>query len=172
MVVLLIVAIALGIGVPSFKSLIERTRTRTSMEDIVELLRLARLTAVEQLATVTVCASADGVSCSNSAADWNHKLIALRPDPDNGAGTEAVMNMSVGDGVTLSHNRTYSDADGAGGYTIDFQANGWTPGDQGSLFVCPDSGDDQYAYRIYIAMSGKIRAVPHDDDAGWTCTEA
>lgn len=172
MIVLLIVAIALGLGTPALQNLVERTRTRTTMEDIVELLRLARLTAVEQMASVTVCASADGSTCSGAEADWSTQLIAFRPDPEDASQNKPIMSLNISDSISLSHNKTYAGANGSGGYTLDFQANGWTPGDQASLFVCPENGNSRYAYRIFIAMSGKIRVQPYANGADWSCGAA
>lgn len=168
MIVLLILSIVLAIGVPSFLGLIEKTRTRTATEDLVELLRLARLTAVEQATRVSVCASTDGATCSGSKDDWNKRIIAVH-NPESGT-PETLINLEVGNGVTLTHNKHDANEQGEGGYTIDFTANGWTPGDQASLFVCSDEGTSDSAYRIYIAISGKIRVEQYEEGVDWSCS--
>ena len=76
MITLLVLAIILGIALPSFSALIEKLAIRSTTESIVEALRTARVTAVEEQTDIKVCGLGANNTCSN--ADWDKGLIILR----------------------------------------------------------------------------------------------
>lgn len=168
LVVLTIAGILLAFAVPSFSTFIEKTKIRTTAEDFVELARMARLTAVENRVEVQVCGSNDGTTCGD-IDDWATTIIALKiTDPLDATQNEVVMTMSV-------NNRALVTKNNAANTTIDFQPSGWTPGDLASVFFCSINGGQDYSYRTYIAISGKVRTVSFDqatssEKTGWLCS--
>jgi type IV fimbrial biogenesis protein FimT len=69
MIVLAISAIMVSMALPSFTGLIARNRLSSESSGLMADLMLARSEALRQGSLVTVCASADGQTCSNGA-NW------------------------------------------------------------------------------------------------------
>ena len=66
MVALGVVAIALGIGVPAFATLLANNRMSAAVNDLVASLHAARSEAVKRQVTVTLCPTPDGTgACTN-----------------------------------------------------------------------------------------------------------
>jgi type IV fimbrial biogenesis protein FimT len=84
LVVVAIVAILLGIGVPSYRYITNSYRMSAEMNSLVGDLMYARAEAIREGQPVAICVSADGVSCSG-ATTWENGWIVF-PDPGgNGA---------------------------------------------------------------------------------------
>ncbi len=71
-----IAAIVLAIGIPSFSSLLKGNRTTTQTNLFVSSVNLARSEAVKRGIQVTLCASMDASSCTEST-DWSAGWILL-----------------------------------------------------------------------------------------------
>jgi type IV fimbrial biogenesis protein FimT len=90
LVVIVIVAIMMGIGVPSFKYVTNSSRLSAEINGLLGDMQLARAEAVKEGKSVTICAaSADQTSCSN-APDWSNGWIVYAdptavgvPDPND-----------------------------------------------------------------------------------------
>ena len=82
MVVISILAILLGIGVPSFRATIEGNRITTVANDLVGALQFARSEAVKRGTNVVLCSSADQASCSGVWINgWVARNNAAPADP-------------------------------------------------------------------------------------------
>ena len=82
MVTISILAILLGIGVPSFRTMIEESRIRSVSTDIVRALELARSEAVKRGTPITLCASSDQATCSGTWVNgWLVKDNAVAANP-------------------------------------------------------------------------------------------
>ncbi len=66
MVTVSVLAILLGIGVPSFRAMIEGNRITTVANDLVSGLQFARSEAVKRGANVTLCSTNDQSTCSGT----------------------------------------------------------------------------------------------------------
>src|SRR5271154_4492007 len=66
MTTLTVAGILLAIGVPSFRYVTWSNRASSEINGLLGDLQLARGEAIREGQTVTVCASTDGASCSNS----------------------------------------------------------------------------------------------------------
>ncbi len=141
-----VAAIVLGLGIPNFSDLLEKTRVRRAAQDVVELLQLARLTAVEQQQSVAVCGSSDGINCDQTKANWGQKLIARYPANDN---VLSVINLS--NKIALHNNNLAS---------VSFNLAGWGSAAASSFFVCPKTAYGN-AYKITIPLSGHVRMEPY-----------
>lgn len=81
LVTIAILAILLGIGVPSFRSMVESNRIRTVSNDLVSALQLARSEAVKRGVPITLCSSNDQASCSGAWANgWVVRNDAVAAD--------------------------------------------------------------------------------------------
>jgi len=83
MVVISILAILLGIGVPSFRATIEGNRITTVANDLVGALQFARSEAVKRGTNVTLCSSNDQATCSGGWVNgWvARNEAAVAPEP-------------------------------------------------------------------------------------------
>ena len=83
MVTLVIAAILLTAGVPSFNTLIKNNRLTTSNNELVSALNLARSEAIKRGLRVTVCKSSDQASCDTSGTGWQQGWIVFTDTNDN-----------------------------------------------------------------------------------------
>jgi type IV fimbrial biogenesis protein FimT len=90
MVTIAIAAILLGLGVPSFRTLIENNRIAAASNDIVTALQFARSEAVKRAVLVDFCGTADQVTCVAAGATGSlvrtaaGDVLRLWPAPGNG----------------------------------------------------------------------------------------
>ncbi|MGA2189597.1 MAG: GspH/FimT family pseudopilin [Steroidobacteraceae bacterium] len=82
-IVMLIVGIIAAIGVPSFKYVTASNRIAAEINAMLGDMRYARTEAVKEGLPVTVCASADGLTCSKSSASWQSGWIIFSDPSGN-----------------------------------------------------------------------------------------
>jgi type IV fimbrial biogenesis protein FimT len=80
MVTLLVLAILLGLAVPSFRDASLSSRLTGYANDLVAGVQIARSEAIKRNATVTLCASEDGATCAEDVG-WEVGWIILAPRP-------------------------------------------------------------------------------------------
>jgi type IV fimbrial biogenesis protein FimT len=80
MVTLLVLAILLGLAVPSFRDASLSSRLTGYANDLVASVQIARSEAIKRNATVTLCASTNGSSCAEDVG-WEVGWIILAPRP-------------------------------------------------------------------------------------------
>jgi len=78
MVTLLVLAILLGLAVPSFRDAALSSRLTGYANDLVASVQIARSEAIKRNATVTLCASTNGSTCA-TAGGWEVGWIILAP---------------------------------------------------------------------------------------------
>jgi type IV fimbrial biogenesis protein FimT len=107
MITLVVLAILVGVGVPSFNQLRLNSNTGALANDLASALNLARSEAVTRAEQVNVCPSNDGTSCSGAWTDgWivivNASSEVLRAYPAPAAGATITQtpaaNTSIGFG--------------------------------------------------------------------------
>lgn len=79
LVTLVVLAILLGLGVPSFTNIIQNNRSTALANDMVTALNLARNEAVRRGACINICSSNNGTSCSGT---WTDGWIVRVEDGD------------------------------------------------------------------------------------------
>jgi type IV fimbrial biogenesis protein FimT len=80
LVVMVIIAIMLAIGVPSYKYMTNSSRMSSEINSLLGDLQYARAEAIKEGQTVSVCVSSNGTTCSGSTA-WANGWIVF-PDPN------------------------------------------------------------------------------------------
>lgn len=105
MVVIAVLAIALGVGVPAFNGIIQRNRLAASANEVVAAMQTARMEAVRRNRRAVLCPSTDGASCSGS--NWGRLVVFIDEDlSGNVNGDEEVVRAAdivrPGSGVTAS----------------------------------------------------------------------
>ena len=142
MVTLAVAALILSLGVPGFRSFIQNNRATTHTNDLVTALNLGRSEATRRGASVLLCSSSDGATCSGSN-DWSSGWIVRR---SAGAVVRTWPERSGGDGV-LTANVSQ----------IQFQARGSLAGGTVPLLQIrlPDCSGDQ-GRDVSVNMAGRI----------------
>ena len=78
LITLLILAILVGVGVPTFLDATLGSRLGSAANNLVVSLYLARSEAIKRNTTVKVCASTDGATCATSSS-WQGGWIVIAP---------------------------------------------------------------------------------------------
>src|ERR1700719_147961 len=94
MITVAIAAILLAIGVPSFKYVTSSNRASSEINGLLGDLQFARGEAIKEGQTVTICASANGTSCSGSTS-WDTGWIVFSDAPPLGTieGNDAILKI-------------------------------------------------------------------------------
>lgn len=71
-----VLAVLLGIAVPSFQAVVASSQLSSRTNDLVGALSLARSEAIRRGVRVTLCKSSDGASCA-STGDWDQGWITF-----------------------------------------------------------------------------------------------
>jgi len=149
-----VIAGALGTGAVSFVSLMQDTRMTTAVNSMMGDLALARSSAITRNASVTVCKSRDGSSCTD-AAGWHEGWLVFADDNNNldvdaGEMILHVQERLAGD-MTLRYGET-------GGYHyVRYNATGeaWP----GATFTFCDNRGAQYAKAVIVYWTGRPRVA-------------
>lgn len=83
MVVFVVMALLLGVGVPSFASMLREYRLTSFSNELHAAMWLTRSEAIRRGHRVTLCTSADGLQCADGVG-WNTGWIVF-PDPNSNA---------------------------------------------------------------------------------------
>jgi type IV fimbrial biogenesis protein FimT len=97
MVTLAVLAIILGIAVPSFKGLLVRARIGAAANQLVAGLQTARMLAIRSNSRVEMCPSTDGATCSGS--DWRRFIVVVQK---GGPTVERDVQMNGGSMVAIA----------------------------------------------------------------------
>jgi len=164
MVTLMVVAILCGIGAPSYRYVTTGNRLSTEVNALLGDMQLARAEAIREGASVVVCASSDGETCSGSD-NWKTGWIVWN-DP-NGNGSidtgEAVLhqNAALQSTDTVQASNSISQ--------ITFNRTGFATGiPDGTVFTLHDStADKRYTRCLQVTAVGKMTTQTNHTDA--TC---
>lgn len=99
MITLIIAAVVLAFGVPSFESFIRKGRLTSETNNLIADLQFARSEAIKRGIRVTVCHSADQASCGGTAGIFDSGWIVFVDRGDEGivdAGTDEILRVSTG----------------------------------------------------------------------------
>lgn len=159
MIAIAIAAILLGMAVPSFQNATLSSKLTGEANSLVASMRLARDEAIKRNAAVTLCVSADGVSCTTGG--WQQGWIVLFTDTGASPNTNTVLQQK-----SASPNG-YRITEGSGTSTLSFRPAGMaaTPA---SMTVCrstPTAGSQE---RI-VTLEGSGRVTVKRTSSG-TCT--
>lgn len=155
MVVLMVMGIILGLGMPSFLNLMEKMGTESEAKVLAEGLRTARLVAIEGREKVVVCPSANNSTCTAGAGGsaWNGGFLIYRDKNDSKTlnnGEEILISHTFRTSITV---KTESDQN----QRIFYNENGWSIGSAETLLVCANVGTNENAYRVVINRAGRIK---------------
>ena len=174
---LVVAALVLTIGAPTFQSTMRNSRMTTSVNNIIATLQLARSEAIKRRTPVTVCTTPDfdeaNPSCDNSAP-WNDGWIVFADDNANGdrdAGEQVLrrerkMRGSVA--VSTPVNQPLQTS-------LTYLASGFPNlgglAAAGFMLFCDDRASDNSGRIISVPQTGRPMAASVDErpDLGVTC---
>jgi type IV fimbrial biogenesis protein FimT len=155
LVVMTVLGFLMRLAVPSFAEAIMTNRMASYSNTFIGSAQFARSEAIKRNVTLTLCASADGASCT-SGATWAQGWIVTCPA---NTATDAMCN--AGGGATLILQKQpalpadYHFTSGSGGYSISFPASG-VGATQTSMTLCrwsPQPGDQER--QVAVTATGR-----------------
>ena len=154
MVMVAVLGILAVIAVPSMTAMVNSSRLRGATGELIATLQMARSEAIRRNARVTVCASNDGSTCTNSAT-WTRWIIRGR---DNTMGTdEVIRDQTPGNSVQIS-----GPADG-----IVFRPSGLIDSEATVTACVPVSNPAENQRVITVMISGSLTQTR--DSGGGSC---
>ncbi len=169
MITVVVAAILLTAGVPSFIALVKGNRMTTRVNEFLGTLSYARSEAVKRSQSVTVCQSSNGTACGG-AVQWENGFLVF-VDPDNDATIDAgEATLRVGEAAPADFTVLGTNFANA----ITFAATAFTlpDGTSGFFTFCDDRGVGQ-ARAVLVSATGRPRVSQdtnnngiHEDGAG------
>jgi type IV fimbrial biogenesis protein FimT len=159
---LAIIAVLLGAAVPWFGDMIAENRSITLANRFITSLQLARLEAVKRNQKVTLCRSANGTTC---VGDWSDGwMIFADYDGDRLPDSDETLLETVlleGDARHVLNWRGFRSRN-----AIQFDAEGFIHNNNGTLLICPRSGNSREARAVIINRMGRARVSSDADHDG------
>ena len=175
MIVLVIVGIMLGIGVPAMRELLMKSRMTSTLNDIVVGMQTARGEAVKNARSAVLCQSTAGTACDGASwadgwivwvdhdGDTNVDAAGVDLDGDTVVDTEEIVALGISvDGVNFVADADATTADLFNDAQIVFRADGSSDIDptkiRGVLVVCIDQSVSGV---IEVELTGRPSAERH-----------
>lgn len=153
MVTVAVLVVLVAIAVPSFDSIRLSTRLSGYATSLVSGSQLARSEAIKRNAPVTLCASANGTSCSTNG-QWEAGWIVL-------SGTQVLrVESAAASGYLLR--------EAGGASAIVFQATGMGAG-QSRITICRTTPSANQSRAVSISATGRTNVTKSNDG---TCTSS
>lgn len=145
LVALSLLLIFISMAVPVWHSFLVRGRVTALANRLVAAIHFARNEAIERNQTVTLCGSRDGLHCDGpwsqgqiiQLAATKHLLRYYKKYPSD---YHLLWRSS------LKKNNA-----------LNFTAEGFTQGQQGTFYLCPPSDEKQAAVALVVTRSGRLR---------------
>ncbi len=168
-IVMLIIAILAGIGIPTYQYVTTSSRMSAELNALLGDLQYARSEAVRQGQPVTVCIAdqtTQPYSCAATGAqNWDHGWLVFSDvggtkNYDSGAGDQVLRVQSA-----FSSGDTFTDADDVN--AVMFNRDGFANLGVAQLtLTLKDKNDDaQYTRCLYLSQSGMMSTAMHSTDA-------
>lgn len=165
-----IAAVLLALAAPSFVDTVANQRRASTVNELVEAINSARLEAVSQRRTVTLCSSNDSASddpsCTDS--DWDAGWLifidsdddAVLGEDDAGYDRDEDGDIDEADALLRTHSalKTGNTLRSNTGSTLSFNAVGMTT-NFGAFVYCDSRGFDESRV-IVVGLGGRLRTVP------------
>ena len=151
MVTVAILAIVVGIGVPSYQALMERNRVTTVANDLLYHLQLARSEAVKRNRPAFLCPLNNDDDCSGTNTDWTVGWHVTSTDEDDDPIVIRVTQLPDGVTVTPSTNVTQ----------VQFSAVGTVVGTRPDYFEVKVSNNHER--HVCLRLSGAAEVIDPND---------
>ena len=178
MICVMLIALLLTLGVPSFTNTIEQNKLATEINSLISTLRYARSASVKTGKRITVCRSNDGVDCGATGYEdgWIVFEDDISPDGNLDAGERLLMVHQA-----LDANYTLRASNSIASFISYLPTGGTVNANQDRFVLCKNNNLSK-SRALFVITSGRARVAKdnnHDhipeDDAGnniTTCTPA
>lgn len=172
LITVVIAAVVLALGVPSFRTMIQDNRIAVQTNDFISSLNLARSEAVKRGTRITMCRSADRSACGGGGVNWEDGWIVFEDRAGPGVRDTATEELiRVHDGLNAG---TMLRGDTNVADRVSFNSKGFSFGFGGQLILCDERGFGDPARVLIMSNTGRartVKATANDDDAPLTtCT--
>ena len=151
MVTITLVAIVMGIGVPSYQELVVKNRIQTQASEIRSSLAMARVEAIRRGLRVRVCPGQNGCVGANWHDGWNSFVDRNSDNTIDPNETQLEVHIRLDGGSTLT-----------GANHVIFKSDG-TASDARELNLCTADGDASPHRRgIHVSNVGRVRVCDPD----------
>jgi type IV fimbrial biogenesis protein FimT len=152
LITLTLLVILLLATVPSVQHLVLENRATQIANRFIAAINYARSEAIQLHQIITFCSSSDHKTCGGT---WRDGQIILTP---NGRLLRVYEALAVGDHLRWdsSFNRDNF---------LRLSPSGFTYGQQGSFYYCPANKNLNYAWRIFVQQSGRMRVEQGSSEA-------
>ena len=151
MVCVAVLAVLLGLGVPTFAAVIERVRIINSFHALTVSLMTARMAAITRGAPVTVCPSRDGRRCRNDLVWEDGWLVYFDPARQDQPAREDAILQHVS-----AASRHMLIRSSPGRHRVRYQPSGWSGGNNLTLRVCVGR-QPRHAGDVIVNLAGRAR---------------
>jgi type IV fimbrial biogenesis protein FimT len=159
-----VLAIALGIAIPSFQGITNRNRLTSVANEVVAAMQLTRMEAIRRNQRVVMCPSTDGSTCSG--ANWM-RMIVREAD----AAGEVVREFQFsGQGLAIKSSSNVDDNNQIAFTSSGFARVGGTTNAAGGLSVCSTAVPAVENTRDVMVAVSRISVVTRNGTAA--CTAA
>lgn len=152
-----IALILLVSAVPAYQQLIAHNKTMSVVNHITFGIHTARSAAIAQNQVVDFCGSQDRRHCDG---EWSQGQVMLLDQ------TQEVLQrydgLTKGDRLWWNSSLGYDD-------TLKFAPTGFTNGQRGSFYYCPQRKPEKYGAKIIVSESGRVRVEYNAEELSKTC---
>jgi type IV fimbrial biogenesis protein FimT len=142
-----VLGVLAGLAVPAFSNLVETDRSIAQLNSLVASLNYARAEAVKRNASLTVCPSTNGTSCSGGT-DWSRGWVVV----DSNAAAAPLQSAPP-----LTAGTTLSVTGSARGLT--FESTGRVMPVMGATVTMCDTRGAAHAREIEVSSTGRVAAA-------------
>jgi len=163
-IVMILVGVLVGIGVPSYKSVTTSSRMAGESNSLLGDLQYARAEAIREGEPVTVCVSSTGTSCDAASTSWQEGWIVftdLNDDQTVDNAGDTVLRVQRAFSGTDTFQSTNTDS------AVTFTREGFAfLGAGGSLIIDlhETSGNSYYSRCLEISQAGMMSIQTHSTD--------
>jgi type IV fimbrial biogenesis protein FimT len=155
MVVAAVASCLLLVGVPSFSRLFARSAVQSTSSELMLSLAQARMRAVTDATSWSLCPSRDGAACTNGI-EWDRGWIVFRDPHETGRPAAG----DIADRVRRDPGSPTIRST-AGRRLLSFRADGTSAGSNVTLLVCERG--HRIARRVIVSNTGRARVEPLRD---------
>ena len=164
LITMMLVAILVSIGLPSFSDTLARSRQVTEINALFHAIHLARKESIRRRQIVTLCPSADGRSCGHRD-DWSAGWLLF-----NNADQDSPPQVDPGEFVIRSHRVNESFRVTANRRAFTLRAT-YKRATNGTFVVC-DRHDRVPAKALIVSYTGRPRVADiRPDGDPWSCAD-
>ena len=148
-VVVTIVAILMAIGSPSYRYVTTANRISSEINGLLGDLQFARAEAIREGQTVSVCATADGATCTTTGTAWSGGWLVFTDTPPLGqidAPTDQILRIQkplIGDSMSADNNIR----------ALTFNRDGFAMGLPGAVTIRVQDSTANPAYTRCLSMT-------------------